>query len=175
VPELAPLLTAADLPDLADATTVAEEVTAAIREHCGWHVAPAWAEVLELDGQGGTLLTLPTLRLTAVALVEVDGVAVTDYTWSRRGQLRRWAGWPTGFRSVAVTVTHGYPEVPRIVVAAGRAAGKRELENPRKLRSASALGVSEVYTVPATGEPYGVSLSKVEQRMVARYKLPPRP
>lgn len=176
MPELAPLITAADLIDRPDAAVVAEEVTAAIRDYCGWHVAPAWSETLELDGPGGRLLTLPSLYVTAVAAVTVDGVTVTDYEWStRRGQLGRWAGWPTGFGSITVTLTHGHPVVPRIVVAAGRAMGKRELLNPKSLRSASALGYSEVYTVPATGEAYGVAPSKVEQAMLARFKLPPRP
>lgn len=94
----------------------------AIRQWCGWHIAPIVTDdVLTIDAIGGELLTLPTLRMDEPSVV-VDGDErpIGAWRWSEIGQLSRSAGWPAGFRSVTVTVTHGISTAPPEVVAVAR-------------------------------------------------------
>lgn len=84
----------------------------AARAVCGWHIAPVVTEDLLLDGSGGPLLRLPTIRVVSVDSVTVDGQEV-DYEWSTKGTLRRRGGlWPDSYRSVAVRLRHGFSELP---------------------------------------------------------------
>lgn len=171
---VAPLITAADLGDDA-AGEAARLASAGVRGYCGWHVAPSLEETLELDGSRSPLLELPSLLVTAVAEVKVDDVVVTDFEWSRAGMLRRAAGWGAGWRSVQVTFTHGHAETPEDVRLAAIAAARREMVNPDNLRSESGPAYSRVFTIPGTGEAYGAMLTKVEQALLSRYRVPPSP
>lgn len=172
---LALLITAADLEGVDNADEAARAATATVRSYCGWHVAPPLTETLELDGSRSSLLELPSLLVSAVSDVKVDGVTVTGYRWSRAGLLRYDGGWGAGWRSVEVTFTHGHAATPEDVRVAAIAAARRELVNPDNLRSESGPGYSRVFTIPGTGEAYGVMLSKVEQALLSRYRVPPSP
>lgn len=98
--------------------------TGAVRTHCGWHIAESVTETVTLDGSGATILTLPSLHVTAVNSVTEDGDAVTvaDIEWSAAGFLKRSTAWTSKLRGVVVNLTHGYattpPEVRDIVLAA---------------------------------------------------------
>ena len=83
---------------------------AAVRRECGWHVAPVITETLVLDGQGGKLLLLPTLRIVSVTKVVNAGVDVTDLVRSgpRSGVLLLETGWACAPGSVEVTLEHGF-------------------------------------------------------------------
>jgi len=119
VAELAP----ADLPaavrarfaDDTAAQAAINEVLAAARRYCGWHVSPVQVDqVFELDGPGGHVLSLPTLSLNAVASVTELGVAV-DVTMldrsRRKGTLTKQFGrWTGRDGAITATVTHGYTE-----------------------------------------------------------------
>ncbi len=90
--------------------------SARVRNYCGWHIFPEVTETLVLDGRGGRVLMLPTLMLTAVASIVIDGSELAETAWrkSRRGMLERvdGYGWPVGFETIQVTITHGYDQVP---------------------------------------------------------------
>ncbi len=93
-----------------------DAVLTAARAHCGWHVSPEIEDAeITLDGPGGGVLDLPTGRLTALTGVVEDGVErdVTSLAWSRNGSVRKRSGgrWSGTYRSIEVTITHGYPEV----------------------------------------------------------------
>ena len=81
-------------------------------------------DTVSLDGTGTDLLFLPQRPVTAAGTVEVNGTAVTDYTFTETGKLIRtsddeptwstWgqtyqpaAYWPEGRQNVSVTYTHG--------------------------------------------------------------------
>lgn len=87
-----------------------------VQSYCGWHIAPSIVgDVLTLDGKGGSVLVLPTLYVTAIASIVADGVtlAATAYNWSQSGLVERVGGyWPRKYRSIVVTLTHGYPTCP---------------------------------------------------------------
>ena len=102
----------ADLPGLADAI---DSAVAAIRDYCGWHVWPERTETMRRDGEGGRVLTLPTLHVVDITEVREHGTVVdpASYEWSEVGDVRRIGGsWTRRWRALEVDLTHGYPEVP---------------------------------------------------------------
>lgn len=118
---LDPLATAADLAargltvDASETAIVAvylDVASAAVREAAGSPISET-TSTITLEGEPGQWLTLPGLPITAVATVELDGVAVTDWRL-RSHRLWRAAGWTAcdGPSEVEVTQTHGLPTAP---------------------------------------------------------------
>lgn len=90
---------------------------AAARRHCGWHVSPVIDdEQITLDGPGGRLLALPTLRLDGDGVTEIveDGTAldISNLEVSKKGMVRKRSGafWTRRFSGLVVTMTHGYAD-----------------------------------------------------------------
>lgn len=101
--------------DNAAAQGAIDTVLAAARRYCGWHVSPVKADdVIDMDGPGGRVLSLPTLNLLAVASVTEHGVAVspTQLDRSRRkGTLTKPFGcWTSRDGAIVATVSHGFTE-----------------------------------------------------------------
>lgn len=103
-----------------------ERGLAAVRRYCGWHVAPATTDAvtLTIDGPGGRLLRLPTLRLIVdddFAITE-EGVEldVADLYVSERGMVTKKSGafWSHKFGAITVTMNHGYDDAPDFFAAA---------------------------------------------------------
>lgn len=92
-----------------------DATVSAIRAYCGWHVWPVRVESIVVDGDGGSVLTLPTLHVTDVESIEENG-AVLDagsFEWSASGDVQRFdRSWSTRFRGYRVAVTHGYDVCP---------------------------------------------------------------
>lgn len=104
------LLEGVPLPDL-DIEAV-EAASAQIRADCGWHIAPSVTEDITLSLPWSGRFFLPSLYVTDVAAVRVDGQLV-DFDWSRTGEVVvPGFRFTRGLRSVVVTVTHGYPQCP---------------------------------------------------------------
>ncbi|WP_099024322.1 hypothetical protein [Mycolicibacterium palauense] len=118
-------LTAADvythtegrLPDDAPNGKVAHMLAAALaaaRAYCGWHVSPVRTDTLVLDGPGGRLLSVPTLKVDGEPTVAEDGRPVAA-RWSARkpGCARKPNGgtWSGEFGAIEVTLSHGFDEV----------------------------------------------------------------
>ena len=115
-----PLLTPEQYADyLADPTdTRIEAVAAFVRARSGWHIAPSATVTEVFDGNGLSVLSLPTGHLTDVTTVVEDGVNITDQVqWSSLGLLRLGRRWTDRWRGVEVTFTHGYDPVPAVLVA----------------------------------------------------------
>lgn len=94
---------------------------AAVRTYCNWHVSPSKTETITLDGPDGPLLGLPTQALITLTSVVEDGVSlnVANLTPSATGRLlvKRPGMFPTNrwsaeFRSIVVTMTHGFDVAP---------------------------------------------------------------
>lgn len=157
----------------ADARTQAE---AEVRAYCGWHISPARTEDLTVDGSHATVQMLPTLWLTALNTLTVDGtpVDVGAVEWSRAGFLRRDAAWASRLRGVTVNVTHGYDTWPADIEAVlGRMVSRAvELSDASQLLSQ----VGQVrYAVGVEGLREVGLLSDVDRLVLDRYRLPPRP
>ncbi|QBI97252.1 head-tail adaptor [Mycobacterium phage Kevin1] len=122
---------------MADQTDI-DAARAAVRAWCGWHVTPVNTDqALTLDGPGGPVLFIPTLRLLDLAEVIEDGVSldVSTLRTTSDGRVRKRDGswWIDAYGSIAVKVTHGFPaaEVPNFeravqVLAASFASSKRD-------------------------------------------------
>lgn len=143
MPELADELTATD----ADRLLQAEQ---AVRDYCGWHIAPSRTQTVTLRGTASPNLMLPSLYVTAVTSVTVDGapqVEGVDYDVHREGYLsRRGWGWWTG-ESIVVVFTHGYDgaAVPPSVTAAVQALAQNAIGNPAALTRKTVGPFTEQY------------------------------
>lgn len=83
-----------------------------VRQFCGWHVTPVkTGHEVELDGPGGRLLALPTLKLIALTEVTENGqpVDVSSLYVSKRGLVRKKSGgfWSPHYGAITVTMDHG--------------------------------------------------------------------
>jgi len=91
-----------------------EAATQAIRDYCGWHVAPVKEDTLTLDGTGTDTILLPSRLVVDVTRVQVRGeeLPASSYEWSTIGALRRLNGvWPNSYRSIEVTLKHGFTDM----------------------------------------------------------------
>lgn len=107
----------ADLPGLAVSIDAAVD---AIRTYCGWHVWPVRDETMRRDGEGGKVLTLPTLRVDNITEIREQGNVLTEdvYEWSGTGDVRRLVGcWTHRWRAIEVDLTHGYGQCPPALLA----------------------------------------------------------
>ncbi|AJA43309.1 head-tail adaptor [Mycobacterium phage Sbash] len=98
-----------------EAQAAIDAVLAAARRWCGWHVSPVIVDdVMELDGPGGRVLSLPTLNLLSVKSVIELGVVLDVSTLDRsrrKGTLTKPYGrWTARDGAIVVTATHGFTE-----------------------------------------------------------------
>jgi hypothetical protein len=105
-----------DVAETAIVETYLDVASAAVREAAGTPISETTSTVT-LEGEPGQWLTLPGLPISAVATVELDGVAVTDWRL-RSHRLWRAAGWTgcDGPSEAEVTQTHGLATVPADIV-----------------------------------------------------------
>lgn len=155
-------------PDLFIGADIA--VQEAIRGYCGWHIAPIITETVTVDGSGGCVQLLPTLRLVDLVSISNDGTVVTDPEWSENGAVR--GHWTGKLRGVTATITHGHVWCPADLEAVAN-----RLERAEKMAGLGPVRIGQVSvqsnvtqlnsTTPAF-DPY-------VQLILDRYKLPPRP
>jgi hypothetical protein len=157
----------------ADANT-ARQLASALslaRRYCGWHVTPVKTDSLvTIDGPGGQLLVLPTLRLIQLAGLTEDGNTVDADTISAsaRGLLRKKDGscWTDQLGGIDVSMVHGFADAPewqsavlsyidRTSLAIG--GGGREVVGPFQ------------FTEAATAE--GSPFTSAEKMLLDLYKL----
>lgn len=98
-----------------EAQAAINAVLAAARRYCGWVVSPVAEDVdLVVDGPGGRVLSLPTLNLIELGMVDEDGTEWTpaDLRASRLGLVRKRSGgcWTGAYSAITATITHGYTE-----------------------------------------------------------------
>jgi len=164
---------------------------AAMVAYCGWDpTTPVTGQVETLDGNGTTLLTLPSLYVTAVTGVTVTGGDGTVRTysdgdspatigpgrtqvgWSTNGVLTfkgaDFGGvWPEDVGNVSVTYSGGYTALPDDLMAALTSLGKRTAGTAgvtgKRLGSASLTYAAQI----AAG-----GLLMVEQMVFDRYRIP---
>lgn len=145
----------------------------AIRNHCGWHVAPIITETLELDGRGSTTLLLPSKRVHAIEKVLNDGIDVTEKVkFSRRaGILTLASGWSRDVGSIEVTLRHGYEltevaDVAALIVTLTKRAATAGLVVQR-----SVGGASQRLATSKDGGVLGIPLLESEQAVLAPFVI----
>lgn len=148
--------------------------TAGVRRYCGWHVAPQVDTTVTLDGPGGNLLLLPSLHVTAVTSVKVRGVELDPdgFEWSEKGMLRRLGGcWPTRFRSIEVTLTHGFEVAPDVVQIIQQVCANA-IASPMGATREQAGQISIAWATTAPGVSGGMSLLDRDLAILDMYRLP---
>ena len=144
-----------------------------VRDYCGWHIAPAIAETITVDGSGGTVQQLPTLRINSVTSVTEQGVVLEAdaYEWSHDGSLRRrrYSYWTDRYRGVVAVVNHGYETVPENIVSVILDAASAALATPP-----GADEQPETMGPFSFGSSGGVVLKAAHQRVLDRYRIPGR-
>lgn len=156
------------VPDGFDPEAV-EAAVAQVRAVCGWHIAPQISERIWVDGPGGQLLSLPTLHLTGVDMIEQADpgwAAVTDFDWSQSGMLWRDAGWTGRYRGIRATISHGHASWPAELRAVILRIAKPGL-TPEPIASATSDGTQINYRADS---PPGVVDSYAAQ-ILSRYTL----
>ena len=149
-----------------------DDATADVRSLCGWHVAPALTETIRVGPVPGGYRFLPSLHITEITAVRVDGVAVdlADVTWTRSGSIyvkgsRDWGD----ERVLEVDLTHGYDPVPADLAGVVMARAARKIGDPAGNLAARTRGpFAEQYN---TGGVAGFNPS-VESDVIARYRIP---
>lgn len=158
-------------PDLTEADV--ELAWGVIQEECGWHVAPVVEHTLTLDGNGAPVLALPSLRVVEVLSVFVDGVDVTDdVQWSEAGLLRRKSCrvFPKRYRSVVVTLRHGFDSMPRALAALTKRGALNADGGSKQIMAGPFLEINR--DEDADG---ALGFSKAAKAALARYRLPGLP
>lgn len=143
---------AAGSPDILD-TAVAEQAldaaTGYIRGWCHWSITEE--TVTETYRLRSNVLDLPTLRLTAVTLVSLNGgpnlTVGRDYVWDRSGRVE-FLAWTVWARTTGVTITytHGWPEPPEEVRGVCLELAAQLYGNPARNLSEGAAGAGGVST-----------------------------
>lgn len=172
-----PLAETTDLDALlaGDAQAAIDRATSDVRGRCGWHVAPSLTETITVRAPfkgGRAVLFLPSLLVTAVDAVRVDGVTldVNDYAWDETGRLALTGGGPFARDCVVeVDLTHGYATVPEDLQGLVLSLAARSKDDPKGNLVQVARGpFSEQYN------PGGVAgfNPKAEADVIARYRIP---
>ena len=161
-----------------DWATAAE---ATVRAYCGWHVAPAFREILTLSALHRSRdLWIPSGHVVEIHSVEIREPAGSWRTldehkieWDETGLVRlsRGAAWPETLRGVRVDLTHGYDadEVPDVLALMTNLA-KRAATGAYGLASQSVNGAAVTYQT-AGGAPLSIPLLQIEKQALAPYVL----
>lgn len=174
---MGPLATAGELgfhlqrddldPDVADQAV--QLASGAVRAYCQWDITET-TETLWAVGNGLPVLTLPTMMLSEVLNVEIDGEQLDlldplALTFSRTGQLFRALGWPKSAQ-IRCDCRHGYDPVPDVLKLVTLELAARGINNPQGLLSAATSTVSRTFA-----NANGPRLSELDQRLLDRYVI----
>jgi hypothetical protein len=151
-----------------NAEALLDAASGLVRTYCGWSISEEIVDGAVFDSDGSKLLLLPTLHLTVVTQVLVDGTEVTDFTWSQMGALAREGCWPAGFRRITVSFTHGWNPVQAEVKAMVVGLVSRVSTTPANLEQKTVGAVTYRYTEAGAS----MVLGSAEQRVLDRYRLP---
>ena len=182
--QLPPLLTVEAFDDMTGgkyagdlrAVSALNAASQAVRNACGWHVAPnleCTAVPLLVQPR---LVALPANAVTAVESVTENGVELTDgeYEWRRDGLVRRacFKCWPTNWDAVTIAYIAGYDAeaVPDLAEAVRAIAeGVIAIGGTAGVRSESADGVTVAYSADASS--IAAALTEQQRAALAPYRL----
>ena len=178
--ELEPFATAQDMEDRTEGVIPSSRpfldvaliaASEAIRNHCGWHIAPVVEQVQYAGGRGTVFL--PTRRLTALLSVVNDGtvldVGSIDFDEDTGQVFGRY--WSTRRRGLVITYTHGLDDVPEFIKDLTLQVAARALGSPLGVVREQSLASSITWATTAAGVAGGTVLMEHEQEMLAAYRV----
>lgn len=98
----------------ADTAVWLDRALKAARRYCGWHVTPVQTDTdVVMDGPGGRLLALPTMRVVDLSALSENGTAAdvdTELYVSESGLVRKVNGgcWTSRYGGITYTLEHGF-------------------------------------------------------------------
>lgn len=144
-------------------------VSQAIRDHCGWHVAPTVKCTFTGEGEG-RLLVLPALAVSEVSSLEIAGVAA-DFEWRSVGLVRLTHGrFPDSWRSVKCCYSAGFDSTGSLGVTVAQIASNALVAAPG-IAEEHAGGVGATYNKTGDGITGGVSLLERDKELLVPYVL----
>lgn len=151
----------------------ADAASMAVRNACGWHAAPSMACRCAIDVDGLThSVWLPARNVTAITSVTVGGEPVTDYQWSRLGEVRFPSALQQGLQAVVVEYVAGTEDVGDLAaLVAGVDVRAKALAKRPGVTSESAGGVSVSMSASMAAASAAPFLTEVERAALMPYKV----
>lgn len=149
-------------------------VSAAVRDYCGWHVAPVLTCQIETEAQDG-IIYLPANVVRAVAYVRVRDALLQpgEYGLKRNGMVRLYGGslMVPKWGDYEVEYSAGYDDATSIVKQVATQIALNALAATPGVRSESAGQVSLSYNQTGDGITGGVSLLGRDLAILKPYRL----
>jgi hypothetical protein len=154
--------------------TELKAATNLIRNHCGWHIAGEVTDHAIFDGVAGRRIFLPTIHVTALVSVTLDGVTLDldtdDLQWSQSGEVWR-PSWSGNFRSIDVEFTHGFENIPDDLIDLTCQIAARALMSPTGAVREQTLSSSVTWSQPGFNVAGGLVLLDHEKDALAEYRV----
>ena len=154
-------------------------VSRSIRREAYWHIWPIVTQhELVLDGPGGPVLAVPTMKLRAVHSITDAGnvLATADdvdaaVDWSAAGLISKVGGgtWTRRYRQIRVTIDHGHDEVEDLQQLTLQLAA-RALSSPMGATREQAGSLSVNWGMAVQGVSGGLIPLAPEQAVMERYR-----
>lgn len=143
----------------------------AIREHCGWHIAPVVDQVQYAGGRDTVFL--PTRKLTEIVSVVNDGTVLDAGALDFDEDTGQVFGprWSTRRRGLVIAYRHGLDAVPATIKDLTLQVAARALGSPLGIVREQSLASSIVWATTAAGVAGGTVLMQHEQDALAPYRL----
>ena len=143
----------------------------AIRNHCGWHIAPVVEQVQYAGGRDSVFL--PTRRLTELVSVVNDGTVLDAGALDFDEDTGQVFGprWSTRRRGLVITYRHGLDEVPSFIQDLTLQVAARALGSPLGVVREQSLASSITWATTAAGVAGGTVLMEHEQEALAAYRV----
>lgn len=154
-------------------------VSRSIRNRAGWHITPlVEGHVLELDGPGGRVLALPSMRVVNLTSIVECGVTLdvsreTGIDLSRdTGLVSKQGGahWTHRYGAITVTMDHGHEQAEDLVNMA-LALTARGLSSPMGATREQAGALSVNWGMTTQGVAAGIVPSTGERAIMDYYRL----
>lgn len=144
-------------------------VSQAVRNFCGWHIAPNLPCVYVAYGLEGKIAKLPSLMVTSCVLEDDEGNE-SDVEWQPRGLVKAAGRWNPSWGKYAFRFDSGYESDAMLSQIIVQVASNHMAAAPG-IREEQAGAVRLSYNQMANGVSGGVTLLDREQMLLAPYRL----
>jgi len=156
--------------------TALAAVSSEIRREAGWHISPRVPDhVMVLDGPGGTLVHLPSMKIQAISSIvnagEIVDLAQVDVSRDTGLARRRDGGsWTDRYGQLVVTLDHGHDRVDELVQLC-LSLTARGLASPMGATREQAGALSVNWAMATQGVSGGIVPTAAERGTISRFKL----
>lgn len=151
-------------------------VSADIRREAGWHIFPrVTAHVMTLDGPGGVILSVPSMKIHTVQSIVQEGVTVdlAQVDVSRETglmEIRDGNAWTRRYGQLVITMDHGFDKADELVQLTLNITA-RGLASPMGATREQAGALSVNWGMTTQGVSGGIVPMSGERATMGRYRL----